>query len=181
MGRDNEKRTSKFLSYVLRHRPDEIGLELDPQGWADVEGLIALANEAGVALTRELLDHVVATNSKKRFAFSPDGRRIRASQGHSIDVDLSLEPVVPPEHLYHGTATRYLLPIRREGLRSMSRRHVHLSGDRETAVAVGSRHGVPSVLTVRSAAMHEEGFAFYRSENGVWLVERVPASFIIFE
>jgi putative RNA 2'-phosphotransferase len=173
-------RTSKFLSLVLRHQPEAIGLTLDDNGWADVDELIRLANESGHVLTRTLLERVVAENDKKRFAFSDDGRRIRASQGHSVAVDLALPPVEPPEVLYHGTATRFLDSIRAGGLHAGSRRHVHLSPDAATATKVGQRHGKPVVLVVRARAMAAAGHQFFLSANGVWLTERVPAEFLVF-
>jgi putative RNA 2'-phosphotransferase len=171
-------RTSKFLSLVLRHKPEAIGLTLDPEGWADVDELIALAGREGRSLSRGLIARVVATNDKQRFALSPDGSKIRANQGHSVDIDPGLAPVVPPDILFHGTATRFLDSIRAQGLIPGSRLHVHLSADEATALKVGRRHGRPVVLTVRSGAMHAAGMAFYRSENGVWLTDRVPAEFL---
>ena len=171
-------RLSKFLSLVLRHEPEKIGIILDSNGWVAVEDLLAAAARAGTPVSREELDQVVVTNDKKRFAFSPDGSRIRASQGHSVEIDLGLAPVVPPERLYHGTATRFVDSIRAEGLRSQSRQHVHLSPDEETAVKVGQRHGKPVVLVVRAGAMHQDGHVFYRSENGVWLTEAVPPGYL---
>lgn len=171
-------RTSRFLSRVLRHDPASIGLALDAAGWADVEALMAAAGRAGVELDRATLDRVVAENDKQRFAYSADGTRIRASQGHSVPVELGLKAVQPPELLFHGTADRALDSIRREGLRPGRRTHVHLSADEGTAVAVGRRHGGPVVLRVRAGAMHAAGHAFYRSDNGVWLVDTVPAGFL---
>lgn len=173
-------RLSKFLSLVLRHKPEEIGLTLDENGWADVDELIRLAGKKGRPLTRPLLDRIVAENDKKRFAYSEDGRRIRASQGHSIEVDLALPPSEPPEKLYHGTASRFIDSIRAEGLHSGSRRHVHLSLDAATATKVGSRHGKPVILVVHSGEMFAAGFTFFVSANGVWLTERVPVAFIDF-
>jgi putative RNA 2'-phosphotransferase len=169
---------SKFLSFVLRHKPDAIGLELSAQGWVEVDQLIRAAREAGTHLDRELIREVVEKNDKRRFTLSEDEKRIRANQGHSIEVDLELEPVVPPAMLYHGTATRYLASIREQGLLPGGRNHVHLSPDERTATAVGRRHGKPVVLKVRARQMHEQGYAFYLSENGVWLTERVPAAFL---
>ncbi len=171
-------RLSKFLSLVLRHEPERIGISLDSNGWVAVDDLIAAAARAGTPISRERLDLVVATNDKKRFAFSPDGTRIRASQGHSVEVELDLPPTVPPERLFHGTATRFLDAIRAEGLRPQSRQHVHLSPDEETAVKVGQRHGKPVVLVVLAGAMHREGHVFYRSENGVWLTAAVPPGYL---
>lgn len=168
---------SKFLSLVLRHQPDVIGLSLDAEGWADIDDLIRLAR-GRKPLTRALIEAAVENNNKQRFATSADGRRIRARQGHSIDVDLGFVPVTPPARLYHGTATRFVESIRREGLDKRSRRHVHLSADADTARNVGARHGTPAILVVHAAEMAAAGHAFYRSENGVWLTDAVPAAFI---
>jgi putative RNA 2'-phosphotransferase len=173
-------RFSKFLSLVLRHKPEEIGLTLDAQGWADVADLIERANQRGVPLTRELVERVVATNDKKRFALSADGAKVRASQGHSVAVDLGLEPRQPPEVLFHGTATRFLAGIAAKGLLPSGRQHVHLSPDEATAVTVGRRHGKPVVLRVRAGEMYRAGFPFYLAANGVWLTERVPLAFLDF-
>jgi putative RNA 2'-phosphotransferase len=173
-------RVSKFLSLILRHKPEEIGLALDENGWADVAELLRLANQRGHALTRPLLERVVAENDKKRFAFSDDGRHIRASQGHSLTVDLALPAAEPPQVLYHGTASRFLDSIRAGGLHSGSRRHVHLSPDAATATKVGQRHGRPVVLVVRAREMAAAGHQFFLSANGVWLTERVPAEFLVF-
>lgn len=173
-------RDSKFLSLVLRHKPETIGLHLDSHGWADVEELLAKAQAHGLALTRPQLEQIVATNDKQRFAFSPDGQRIRANQGHSLQVDLGLDPQLPPPYLYHGTATRFLDSIRQQGLLARGRTHVHLSADVETATRVGQRHGHPVVLTIQAGAMCEAGLLFYRSANGVWLVSHVPINFIVF-
>ena len=171
-------RHSRFLSRVLRHAPDSIGLSLDDAGWADVDILIDRARAHGVELDRALLDEIVETNDKRRYAFDPSGRRIRASQGHSVDVDLGLVPVEPPERLYHGTATRFLQSILRDGLRRGRRRHVHLSTDVETARRVGARHGMPAILGVQAHAMHVGGHVFLRADNGVWLVDTVPKAFL---
>jgi putative RNA 2'-phosphotransferase len=171
---------SKFLSLVLRHKPEMIGLVLDEQGRASVEDLIRLAKEHGQAITRPVLERVVAENDKQRFALSADGNFIRASQGHSIDVDLGLAPAEPPEVLYHGTASRFLDSIRAAGLHAGGRQHVHLSLDVATATKVGQRHGRPVVLVIRAGDMSKAGHAFYRSANGVWLTERVPIAFIEF-
>ena len=174
-------RVSKFLSLVLRHDPGKVGLTLNAAGWAEVDALIAAAARAGVAIDRETLARVVAESDKQRFALSPDGRRIRANQGHSVDVDLGLEPRVPPELLYHGTATRFVESIRAAGLHAAARTHVHLSADEETARAVGQRHGRPVVLAIAAGRMHRDGRLFFRSDNGVWLTEAVPAEYIDFE
>lgn len=176
----SETRLSKFISLVLRHDPGRIGLVLDPQGWADVEDLIARAKVAGVALDRSDVERIVRESDKQRFALSPDGARIRANQGHSVDIDLALEPEAPPAELFHGTADRNLLSIRATGLHAIARQHVHLSPDRATAVKVGARHGRPVVLVVHAGRMAAAGHVFYRSANGVWLTQRVPPGFIIF-
>lgn len=173
----DEKRTvkaSKFLSLVLRHQPETIGITLDEAGWVDVDVLLAACAARGRGLSRAELDHVVATNNKARFAFSDDGRRIRASQGHSVTVELGLAAAVPPDVLFHGTASRTLPLILAEGLRPMSRQDVHLSADVETAVRVGSRHGRPVVLAVDARELAAEGHVFRVSANGVWLTDRVP-------
>jgi len=178
---DRTRHVSKFLSLVLRHAPETIGLGLDEQGWASVEELIEACNRSGTPLTREELEHVVATSDKKRFAFSEDGLRIRANQGHSIKVDLGFEPREPPEVLYHGTARRVLESILKEGLIKGARHHVHLSSDAATAAKVGSRHGKPVVLVVKSGQMHVDGYAFYLSQNGVWLTDHVPSEYLVID
>ncbi|WP_405579993.1 RNA 2'-phosphotransferase [Streptomyces sp. NBC_01190] len=165
---------SKFLSMVLRHKPETIGVVLDEGGWLDVDVLIAACAGRGRRFSRADLDHVVATNNKQRFAFSADGRRIRASQGHSVAVELGLTPAAPPDVLYHGTAAATVPLILREGLKPMGRQQVHLSADRETAVRVGSRHGRPAVLEVAAAALAGAGHTFWVSANGVWLTDAVP-------
>jgi putative RNA 2'-phosphotransferase len=171
---------SKFLSLILRHEPQKIGLVLDSSGWADVDELIRLCNAQGKNLDRQLLEEVVSTNDKKRFAFSDDGLRIRASQGHSIEIDLALTPTYPPELLYHGTASRFIDSIRATGLNSGTRQHVHLSTDAATATKVGQRHGKPVILTVLASHMSAAGYLFYLSANGVWLTEKVPVTFLQF-
>lgn len=173
-------RTSKFLSLVLRHKPEEIGLKLDENGWADVEELVRLSNRHGVSLTRASLEQIVAKNDKKRFALSANGQRIRANQGHSIEVDLALPTREPPDVLYHGTATRFLDSIRASGLHAGSRQHVHLSLNHATAVQVGQRHGKPVVLRVRAKEMFAAGHPFYLSANEVWLTDHVPVAFLMF-
>jgi putative RNA 2'-phosphotransferase len=170
--------TSKFLSLVLRHRPDVIGIELDVEGWVSVEDLLAACAQHGRAITREQLDAVVRTNDKQRFALSADGSRMRANQGHSLPIDLGLVPVEPPELLYHGTVPRFLESIRRDGLTKGNRHHVHLSPDIQTATKVGQRRGRPIVLVVAAGRMFRDGHKFYRSENGVWLTDSVPPGFL---
>ena len=174
-------RISKCLSLILRHQPERVDLTLDGAGWVGVTELLEAVNRNGVSLTLDQLKHVVATNDKSRFAFSEDGRRIRASQGHSVEVDLQYQSQVPPELLYHGTPERFLESIRATGLNKGQRHHVHLSPDAQTAAKVGQRRGRPVVLTIRSGEMHRQGHVFYRSANGVWLVDRVPVQFIEFK
>jgi len=171
-------RISKFLSLVLRHEPEKVGLTLEAAGWVDVDLLLSALERHGTRLTLDQLSHVVATNNKKRFAFSDDGKRIRASQGHSVDVDLQYPPQTPPEILYHGTATRFLNEIRRDGLRKMARHDVHLSAQTQVTMQVGGRHGKPVTLTIRAGEMHRAGHIFRCSANGVWLVANVPPEFI---
>ncbi|MBN8417381.1 MAG: RNA 2'-phosphotransferase [Verrucomicrobia bacterium] len=180
MSPDQTTRTSKFLSLVLRHQPETAHITLDSAGWTGVEELLRGCAQARRSITREQLEYIVETNAKKRFEFSPDGARIRASQGHSIQVDLAYEPQEPPELLYHGTATRFLDSIRAKGLLKMERHHVHLSAETKVTMQVGARHGKPVLLTIRAIAMTAAGHAFYRSTNGVWLVEHVPLEFIQF-
>ncbi|MEU6069501.1 MULTISPECIES: RNA 2'-phosphotransferase [Streptomyces] len=177
----DERRTvkvSKYLSKHLRHQPERIGLTLDEGGWVEIDTLIAAAAAHGFRFSRTELDHVVAANDKKRFAV--EGTRIRASQGHSIEVDLGLPPATPPQYLYHGTVARNLESIRAAGLRPMNRHDVHLSADRETATRVGARRGRPVVLTVDAAAMHRAGHVFHVSANGVWLTQAVPSEYLRF-
>jgi len=177
----NEKqrtKTSKFLSLVLRHDPGCIGINLDAAGWVDVETLLAALQQHGRAVTRADLEDVVATNEKKRFAFSEDGRSIRASQGHSVEVELGYTPQLPPAELYHGTATRFVGAIFASGLVKGNRQHVHLSAELTTATNVGGRHGKPAVFVVRAAEMQAAGHAFYLSDNGVWLADHVPVQFL---
>lgn len=173
--------TSKFLSLVLRHQPEVVGMTLDAEGWLDINALIEAANERGTPLTLELLHEVVATNDKKRFALSDDGLRIRASQGHSVaGVDLKIEHQKPPETLYHGTVAAFIESIQASGLDKRSRNHVHLSADEATAIKVGSRRGKPILLRIDSANMHQDGHRFYLSANGVWLVDAVPKNYLTF-
>jgi putative RNA 2'-phosphotransferase len=171
---------SKFLSLVLRHNPSAAGITLDASGWCDIDALITGAAAKGRLFTREQLLDVVASNDKQRFAISDDGLRIRANQGHSVEVNLDLPPAQPPELLYHGTVQRFLDPIRREGLMKMNRHHVHLSADVETASRVGDRRGEAIILTVAAGAMAHAGYQFFRSANGVWLVDAVPPAFLTF-
>lgn len=177
-GKDDTK-VSKFLSYVLRHRPDEVGLTLDEAGWVAVESLLQGCRKAGTDIDEKRLDRIVAEDGKQRYAFSSDRRYIRAQQGHSVEVDLGYEPAVPPEILYHGTVGRSLEAIMREGLKPMSRHHVHLSETRDTAVSVGQRRGRPVILEIRAGEMYRAGSRFYRTPNGVWLTAEVPPTGLV--
>ena len=169
---------SKFLSFVLRHKPDSIGLLLDPQGWVGIDELSEKSGAAGTRFGRDELQHVVETSDKKRFSVSSDGRCIRAAQGHSVAVELGLPPREPPLTLYHGTATRFVAAILSEGLKPQSRQQVHLSIDPATAQRVGQRHGKPFIFKVDARRMHRQGFNFYLADNGVWLVDQVPPEFL---
>jgi putative RNA 2'-phosphotransferase len=179
--KDRQVRVSKFLSLVLRHEPWRVGVTLDRAGWVAVSELLAGCGAHGFPLAEEELRRAVESNDKRRFEFSEDGARIRASQGHSVEVELGYEPAAPPEVLYHGTTERFAGAIRREGLVKGSRHHVHLSGDAPTALKVGARRGRPVVLGVRAGLMHADGHLFFRSANGVWLTERVPPEYLVFE
>lgn len=174
------KTKSKFLSLVLRHQPDLIGITLDDAGWTDVETLLSKARAKGTSITRDELVEIVKSSDKQRFALSPDGTRIRANQGHSVEVELDLPPTPPPAVLLHGTVDKFLDSIRKTGLIKGSRHHVHLSADLETASKVGERRGKPVLLEIRADAMADAGHVFYRSANGVWLVDHVPPEFIVF-
>ena len=172
----NTVRISKFLSKHLRHKPHEIGLTLDDAGWADVDELLAACARHGIVLTRDDLQHIVENSDKQRFAL--ESNRIRANQGHTVEVDLGLAARRPPEVLYHGTVAAVLATIRAEGLTPMGRHDVHLSSDVDTAWRVGARRGKPIVLTVQAEAMYQQGYEFRVSANGVWLVAEVPPRFL---
>ncbi len=176
---DNQlKNISKFLSLILRHKPQTIGLQLDENGWADVDELMAKSAKHRQHFTKAELEIIVAQNDKQRFAFNETHTKIRANQGHSIEVALNLAAKQPPEYLYHGTVAKFIAAIQQTGLQKMSRQHVHLSADRNTAHKVGNRRGRPVILNIRSGAMHQDGFVFYLSENGVWLTDAVPVNYI---
>ena len=164
---------SKFLSLVLRHKPETIDLKLDEYGWADVEKLLSKMHEAQKQIDLALLKEIVATNDKQRFTFNSDYSKIRANQGHSIEIDLDLKPIQPPSTLYHGTSDKSIDSILQTGLEKRNRQHVHLSSDLETASKVGQRHGKLILLQVESGKMYEDGHLFYQSKNGVWLTDAV--------
>lgn len=171
---------SKFLSLVLRHKPETIGLTLDDAGWVRIVNLLEAANAAGTKLDHDLLRRVVHENDKQRFAISGDGLSIRANQGHSVHVELGLAPATPPSILYHGTVEQSLESIKAQGLLPGQRLHVHLSADRKTAEIVGKRRGIPVILMIDAERMAADGKLFYLSENGVWLTADVPVLYIQF-
>lgn len=171
---------SKFLSFVLRHKPEAVGLEIDPNGWVEIEQLVEKCHQHGKTLTKGIVEAIVTTSPKRRFAISEDGLRVRANQGHSIEIDLGYEPKEPPGLLFHGTVSSSIESIRSAGLKRMDRHHVHLSPDVATARAVGIRRGKPIVLQIAAVRMHRDGHAFFLSTNGVWLTERVPPEYIHF-
>ena len=173
----NLQNTSKFISLILRHKPETIGITLDEHGWANVDELIAGISKTH-EINREILEEIVRTDNKQRYSFNEDKTLIRANQGHSIPVDVELEEVEPPKYLYHGTGEKFRASIDAEGLKPKSRLYVHLSEDIETATTVGSRHGKPVVYRVFAGRMYENGFRFFRSVNGVWLTKDVPTKYI---
>jgi putative RNA 2'-phosphotransferase len=175
---ENIVRISKFLSKHLRHAPEAIGITLESGGWVSVDTLLEACAKHGMRISREILNTVVAENNKQRFGFDETGTLIRANQGHSTNVELEFESLIPPDTLYHGTATKFLPSILETGIQRMKRHHVHLSSDLETASKVGSRHGKLAMLEVDTKAMVKAGFVFYRSKNGVWLVDSVPVKFL---
>lgn len=181
MNTKEAKRISKFLSLVLRHRPETIGLYLDNNGWAKISELIDKAAQKDVHFNNEDLEWIVANNDKQRFAFNEDHSQIRANQGHSLQaIDLQLQAIEPPHTLYHGTVSKFIASIKTTGLQKRNRQHVHLSADLTTATTVGSRRGAPVILKVEALKMHQAGYIFYQSENGVWLTDEVPVNYIKF-
>lgn len=172
------KKLSKFLSLVLRHKPEIIGLTLDPAGWARVDDLVARANANGVRFDRDDLTRIISTGGKMRLSVSLDGQFVRASHGHSVLIDLGLTVKEPPEFLFHGTADRFVDSIMLNGLKPQRRRHVHLTADAEAASKIGQRHGKPIVISVQTGKMILDGFEFYRADNGIWLTDQVPPQFL---
>lgn len=172
----NRIKISKYLCFILRHHPEAIGLGLDSEGWASIDEIIQKISR--FKLTPELIDYVMQTDDKQRFCISEDGTKIRANQGHSIDVNLNLKPLQPPEVLLHGTANRFLENILEKGLLKQKRQFIHLTESESIAKAVGSRYGKPVILEITSVRMVEDGFIFYKSLNNVWLVEHVPVDYL---
>lgn len=173
----SEKELSKFISLILRHKPEVIGISLDEHGWADVDELIEGINKSYL-IDRTKLEKIVSEDEKKRYSFSEDGKLIRANQGHSIQVDVELEKKNPPDVLWHGTGKKYVDSINERGLIPKSRLYVHLSAEYDTAVNVGKRHGEPVVYKINARRMVEEGYNFYQSVNGVWLISSVPEKYL---
>lgn len=175
-----QKNISKFLSLILRHKPELIGIELDKAGWVNIDELIKRSNNYGQLFSKEELIDIVNSNDKQRFSFNSDMTKIKANQGHSIKIVLELEEKEPPEYLFHGTTYKFLSSIKIEGLKKMQRNQVHLSTNIDTAINVGRRHGEPVVLKINSKEMFKDGFVFYLSENLVWLTDNVPIKYINF-
>lgn len=171
----------KFLSYVLRHKPESIGIQLDNNGWVDIDVLIAACNKHNHKIDKQIIEKIVQTNDKKRYAISSDGLRIRANQGHTIDVDLQLNEIEPPMFLYHGTVEKFINSIFENGIVKGERHHVHLSSNIETATIVAKRRGTPVILKIDAKKMYFDNFKFYKSENNVWLTDYVPIEYIIKE
>ena len=173
----NAAKVSKYLALILRHKPEEAGISLDEHGWANVKDLIEGVNKT-YKFDMEMLEEIVGTDNKQRYSFNEDKTKIRANQGHSINVDVELEEAEPPEYLWHGTADKYVDSIKETGLVKKSRLHVHLSGDYDTAVLVGKRHGKPVVFCVKSGQMYTDGYKFFKSKNGVYLTDFVPVEYL---
>ena len=169
---------SVFISLILRHKPETIGVQLDEHGWANVDELISSISSTGKKIDMEILEEIVRTDNKQRYSFNEDKTLIRANQGHSIPVDVELKEQQPPQVLYHGTASKFLDSIMQDGLKPMSRLYVHLSSDIETAMKVDKRHGEPVILKINSKEMCNDGIKFYLSENGVWLTKSVNKKYI---
>ncbi|EIS9524030.1 RNA 2'-phosphotransferase [Clostridioides difficile] len=169
---------SIFISLILRHKPETIGIKLDDYGYADVNELIEKINNTGRNINIEILVQIVKEDNKQRYSFNEDRSKIRANQGHSINVNVELRELEPPRFLYHGTATRFLDNIKKEGIISKSRLYIHLSNDIDTAVQVGKRHGIPIVLKINAGKMYENDYKFYLSENNIWLCEYIPFKYV---
>lgn len=178
ISKKQEIHISKFLSLVLRHKPETIGIQLDQNGWVDIVELIEKSNKYGIQFDREILNYIVVNNSKKRFAFNDVLDKIRASQGHSVDIELGYKNQEPPEILFHGTNEKSVQSILEKGIEKRNRQQVHLSSDLETAIMVGKRHGSPIVFSILASEMYKENYEFFISENGVWLTEYVPSKYL---
>ena len=174
----NLTKVSRYISLILRHKPETIGITLYKHGWADVKKLIKGVSENYPGFNIDILEEIVRTDEKQRYSFNENKTKIRANQGHSVPVDLELKPVEPPEYLWHGTGVKYVDDILKSGLIPKSRHHVHLSKDMDTALAVGQRHGKPVLFRISAGCMNEMGYVFYKSENGVWLTDKVPVEFM---
>ncbi|MFD0700372.1 RNA 2'-phosphotransferase [Myroides pelagicus] len=179
MEKAKQNQLGKFVSLVLRHQPETIGLFLDKEGWADINELISKSARKGMSFTREELDYIVENNDKKRYAYNSDQTRIRANQGHSIAVDLQLMEKRPPEFLYHGTTVRFVESIRKKGILKMQRQQVHLSPNMQVAVQVGARRGEVFVFTVKAGEMYADGLVFFESDNGVWLTDFIDCKYLM--
>lgn len=177
MSKKND-RLSVFLSLVLRHKPEVIGLALDNQGYLKLDDLIDGINKSGREVELQTILDIVNSDDKKRYSLSEDNSKIRASQGHSIPVDLSLANGIPSGQLFHGTAERFKESIETTGLVKAGREYVHLSENIETAISVGSRRGKPVVFLVDHKKMLEDGHELWISENNVWLSENIPTKYL---
>ena len=180
MDKHETKRLSKFLSLILRHQPEKVGITLDENGWVEIATLLDGICKSGRNVTRRQLEQVVKSNDKQRFSISDDNQRIRAKQGHSVAVELGYQPTKPPKTLCHGTPIKYMELIRQGGLKKMQRHHVHMHADDKLAKEVGGRRGQPVLLIIRSLEMHEEGYEFFVTNNEVWLTDHVPPQYIDF-
>jgi len=178
MTKKEQTTISKFMSLALRHEPQKVDIQLDEHGWANTEKLITGINNIGYTVTLEDIKKIVETNDKQRFKFNDDFTQIRANQGHSVKINVDLKEITPPDILYHGTSLSNLDSIQKNGIRSQSRLHVHLSSDKETAKQVGSRHGKPVILIINTKQMYMDKYNFYLSENKVWLTDKVPPKYI---
>jgi RNA:NAD 2''-phosphotransferase len=178
MNNKTNNKLSKFLSLLLRHSPKTIGITLDENGWTDVIDLIDKMNKNGEKINMEILKEIVNTDNKSRYTFDENYTKIRATQGHSVKVELGYIPQKPPIILYHGTGKKYIESIFKDGIKKQSRNHVHLSGDKETALKVGQRHGTPIILEILSEEMYNNNHQFFLSENGVWLTDYIPVEYI---
>ena len=177
----SDKEISKFMSLVLRHQPEKINVVLDENGWTDVAIFLSQMNTKGFSVDMKKLEEIISINEKQRFALNDTKDKIRANQGHSVEIDLGLSPTEPPQILYHGTSQNAISSIKEQGITKQNRQHVHLSAQIETAINVGSRHGKVVVLTIKALEMHQNGEIFYISDNGVWLTDMIENKYIDFK